>query len=257
MGGARPDLQARRQAEDDPAGVFAHGGVVPGAPTRCPNCGQPGPEAVTDGCGRINFLCHRCGTCIHIGLGYVWVVDPRSCPGCACRPLCLSVPTWLAESLSEVRHLTDGTRVSIRPPLPSDGVEVDYRDHFAWEAFALDEAGQPGVGMAQFARLPHDPRSAEASVSVVEAHRGHGLGTMLMAMLVGAALDRGVRRFVGFVPEGGPARQEGLRALGGRVDRGPSGAVRVEFELPESEAAAATLAHRALGVLARRGQPEG
>jgi hypothetical protein len=57
--------------ESDAAGFFAGGGIVPGPPKTCPSCGEPAPEAVWDG-SRTNFLCHQCGTCWHLGMGWVW-----------------------------------------------------------------------------------------------------------------------------------------------------------------------------------------
>lgn len=73
----------------DPAGLYVNGGVVPGRPTRCPVCGGSDPEAVWDGF-RTNFFCHQCGTCTHIGLGFLWTVDPHTCHGCAYRSGCLA-----------------------------------------------------------------------------------------------------------------------------------------------------------------------
>lgn len=283
MSGPRPDTHARRTAEDDPAGLFVHGGVIPGPPTKCPNCGEPAPEAVFDGTNT-NFLCHHCGTCIHIAMGYMWTVDPRSCPGCPRSPLCLSVPTWVAESLTEVRHLSDGTRVMIRPLLRSDRrelaagferlsersrrlrffsapsrlsngqldylTEIDYHNHFAWAAFALDEAGQPGVGVSRFIRLADHPDTAEAAVTVADKFQGRGLGTILLAKLAQAAIERGVAHFVAYVLAENRELLEALRDVGARVRREEPGVDRVEFDLPVSESAAAALARQFLGLLA-------
>ena len=72
MGKVRP--RSRRREPVDP-GLFGPGGVIPGPPRRCPDCGQPAPQPVLAG-SEINFLCHRCGTCWHIGMGYLWAVRP-------------------------------------------------------------------------------------------------------------------------------------------------------------------------------------
>src|SRR5579884_4040133 len=189
---ARPDTHAPQAEPVDP-GFFEAGGVIPGPPQRCPGCGEPSPEPVHVG-SETNFFCHRCGTCWHIGMGYLWAVSPLTCPGCPRAAECRSVPTWLAESMTRVHHLADGSRVMIRPLLPSDRaalaagfesltprsrrlrffsaemalseaqldylVKVDYRNHFALAAFTLDEPDQPGIGVARFIRLADRPTAA-------------------------------------------------------------------------------------------------
>jgi hypothetical protein len=57
-----------------------------GAFDTCPAClGALEPTASE---GRANFLCTSCGCCWHMLLGYLSVVDPRTCPGCRLRGLC-------------------------------------------------------------------------------------------------------------------------------------------------------------------------
>lgn len=51
---------------------------------------------------------------------------------------------------------------------------IDYQDHFAWTAFALDDPGQPGIGVARFIRLVERPEAAEAAVTVIDAYQGRG-----------------------------------------------------------------------------------
>ncbi|HET6794046.1 MAG TPA: hypothetical protein VFH45_06370 [Acidimicrobiales bacterium] len=54
-------------------------GILPGPPQECPGCGEPHPLAVFDG-SRTNFLCRRCGSSWHVGMGYIWLVDAGSSP---------------------------------------------------------------------------------------------------------------------------------------------------------------------------------
>ena len=45
--------------------------------------------------------------------------------------------------------------------------ELDYDRHFALAAFAVDEPGEPGVGVARWIRQADDPAKAEAAVTVL------------------------------------------------------------------------------------------
>jgi hypothetical protein len=53
---------------------------------RCPSClGNVRPAVVN---GRVNFVCASCGCCWHVFLGYLSLIDPRTCEGCDVRSLC-------------------------------------------------------------------------------------------------------------------------------------------------------------------------
>lgn len=75
--------------------------------------------------------------------------------------------------------------------------EIDYADHFALGAFALDEPGSPLVGGARFIRTPDEPYSAEIAVTVIDEYHRRGLGQALLRALAKVAIEGGVRRFVG------------------------------------------------------------
>jgi GNAT superfamily N-acetyltransferase len=178
------------------------------------------------------------------------------------------VPTWLAESLTSVHHLRDGTRVVIRPLLVSDrgalvaGFEsvspgsgrfrffpagaglseaqlgylanVDYQNHFALGAFALDEPDQRGVGVARFVRLADRPAAAAAAVTVIDSHQRRGLGTLLLAELAGAARERGICTFVAYVLTDNAEWLSHLREIGGETFSEEPGGARIEFALDTS-----------------------
>ena len=240
MSGARPDTTARQEGPVDP-GLFDHGRLTPGPPRRCANCGEPHPEPVFDG-SNTNFLCHRCGTCWHVGMGFLWPVHPLACPGCPRLDRCRSVPTWLAESMTTVHHLADGTRMMVRPLLGSDGAlagarldhqaGIDNRDQFAWAVFALDEPDQPGVGLARFIRLPDHPATAEVAVTILAGYRRRGIGTLVVAKLVEAARARGIDTFVAHVPADDTAWLDHLWSIGARTVFHEPGITRVELPLP-------------------------
>jgi len=53
----------------------------------CPTCGNGRLAAVSDG-EQTNFLCHGCGSCWRVELGWTDRVNPENCPGCASRTVC-------------------------------------------------------------------------------------------------------------------------------------------------------------------------
>lgn len=135
------------------------------------------------------------------------------------------------ERFSAVHTLTDGTRVRVRLLRPDDrealraGFErlspdsryrrflsptprltdamlhylthTDGWNHVAVGAERLAEDGRPldGAGVARFIRLEDAPDTAEAAVAVVDELQHRGLGRLLLATLVEAARERGIRSF--------------------------------------------------------------
>jgi RimJ/RimL family protein N-acetyltransferase len=162
--------------------------------------------------------------------------------------------------------LPDGTRVLVRPLLPGDRDELaagyghlspesrhlrfflppealteedldrltdlDYRDRFAWVAFALDDPGRPGVAVARYSRDPARPDTAEVAVTVADAYQHRGLGTLLTYRLADVALGNGIRRFVSYVLWEHAHLLDVLRKRGARVVADEPGIARVEFDLP-------------------------
>ena len=110
--------------------------------------------------------------------------------------------------------------------------EVDYRDHFAWIALSLDQAGTPSVGVARYVRDPADPEVAEAAVTVVDDHQGRGLGTLLLQALGAVALEHGIRRFRGYALEENRPIRDLLESMGAATAHEAPGTLRVEIDLP-------------------------
>ena len=110
--------------------------------------------------------------------------------------------------------------------------EIDYTNHYAWVAMAVDEPGEPGLGVARYIRDPLDPEVAEAAVAVVDDHQGQGLGTMLLRVLVAAARENGIHTFRGWVLGDNTNVLRPLERIGAR--RKPDhGVLRIEVDLAD------------------------
>lgn len=137
--------------------------------------------------------------------------------------------SW-AHSLAFRALLNDGRRVRVRPVIPADRAsiaagltrmsarsrylrfhshvsqlsesrlrylsEIDFREHVAWAALAIDEAGSPGVGVARFVRSGDHPEIAEFAITVLDEWQGVGLGSLLLRTVMGSAAQRGIARLV-------------------------------------------------------------
>jgi RimJ/RimL family protein N-acetyltransferase len=170
---------------------------------------------------------------------------------------------------SSVHELADGTRVLVRRLLPSDRdalargyaalseearrtrffsappelsdadldylTNLDYHDHFAWAAFALDESDTPGIGVARYVRDRERDDEAEAAVTVLDRYQGRGLGTLLLLLLAERARENGINTLVSYVLWENRALIEGLAAAGARIEPAEAGVARVEVDLPGSD----------------------
>lgn len=179
-----------------------------------------------------------------------------------------SVPTSIG-SMSSLHELSDHTRVLVRPLLRSDrdalanGYEhlsaearrlrfftppsrlsdadleyltnLDYHDHFAWAAFAIDEPGQRGIGVARYIRDPTAPDHAEVAVTVLDEYQHRGLGTLLLRMLADHARGNGITTFVSYILWDNREILETLAAAGARIGPEEPGVARVAIDIPAPE----------------------
>lgn len=88
-----------------------------------------------------------------------------------------------------------GHKNALSPDEVRQFTDCDGTNHFAIGAVIEGADGsEEGVGVARFIRLPHDPRTAEAAVTVVDAFQRRGIGSLLARRLLSAAAERGVDR---------------------------------------------------------------
>jgi len=179
-------------------------------------------------------------------------------------PAATDLQEFVARRTTDVR-LHDGLLIRIRPILPEDRRElrrgyeqlsqesrrrrflsppghlskqmldyltgIDYRDHLALVAFAIEDPGAPGIAVARYVRLADEPDTAEAAVTVVDAYQGRGVGTILMQALTVAAMENGLRRFSAYVLAANPVLDM-ARAAQAEVTPDEPGVVRVVVDLP-------------------------
>lgn len=140
----------------------------------------------------------------------------------------------------------------------SDGVldylmDVDDRDRVAVVAFALDDDGTPGVGIARYVRDGVRPTFAEAAVTVLDAYQQRGIGTLLLQQLAARARANGITTFTATVMWENRDLLDGLRALGAEITPSEPGVASVRISVPEPDAEQpANELHHALRVFASR-----
>jgi CRP-like cAMP-binding protein len=161
--------------------------------------------------------------------------------------------------------LADGTRLWIRPVLPSDRgkladtqpgfsreshyrrffsappltdkvieylIDVDYVDHFAWAVLAAADPREPGVASARYIRERDARDTAEVAFAVVDDYQGRGLGTLLLGALAVAARENGVRRFRARLLSDNAAMRAVLRRAGARMDFAEPGVLETVLDVP-------------------------
>ena len=132
-------------------------------------------------------------------------------------------------------------------------MDVDGADRCALVAFAIDDDGAPGVGLARYVRSRDDPECAEAAVTVLDRYQNRGVATMLLRRLAEHARADGISTFTASVMWENRKLLDGLRAFGAEVTPNEPGVATVrialpapDVELPESDL------HRALRLFAAR-----
>jgi RimJ/RimL family protein N-acetyltransferase len=175
----------------------------------------------------------------------------------------------MAQAPSEILTTTlrDGSRVLIRPVTPDDKpvlreafarlspetryrrfmhpvkelsekeldylTQIDHTSHLAWVAVDPNNAEHPGLGVARCIRRPHDPRTAEVAITVVDSHQGKGLGTILLSMITRSAIQQGIDAFVAHVLVDNAPMLKLFSELGGTVKLEDAGVVAVRMPLPQ------------------------
>jgi RimJ/RimL family protein N-acetyltransferase len=153
------------------------------------------------------------------------------------RPIAPKDRDRLAEAWE---HFSDRSRylrfLQSRPQLSDDDLhyltEIDYHDHFAWGAEALDR-DRPGIGIGRYIRDTAEPNVAEAAVAVVDEYQQRGLGGVLLGALIEAAAANGIERFRAYVSTSNRVVIDSLTKLGAESGPAADGMVALELPLPD------------------------
>lgn len=132
--------------------------------------------------------------------------------------------------------------------------EVDWVDHVAWVAGLPDAQRHPGIGVARYVRLKDEPEVAEAAITVIDDFQNRGLGHVLLHRLAHSAIAGGIRQLRAYVLAENRAMLVLLRELGVTESSYEAGLVRVDVELPASEAELDASAARKLLRMAASGE---
>ena len=112
-------------------------------------------------------------------------------------------------------------------------VDLDFDDRFALAAVAVDEDGEPGVGVARYARHNDDPTVAEVAVVVLDEYQHRGIGSILLWDLVAVARSHGITTFTATVMWARKELLDAIRSAGATVEPAEPGIAAVRFELPD------------------------
>lgn len=184
----------------------------------------------------------------------------------------------LIEQYAREIELTDGTPARLRPILPQDKAnlqsglsrmsedaryrrfmstmselppgmlrqltEIDYDNHFALGALALDHNPPRGIGVARYVRDPDNPHVAEPAVTVVDAYQGLGLGRQLLEQLMVDALDHGITHFRATLLADNKPMKQLFAQQGAQFKHEGCGELSAEFALPELHYSRTELVHQ-------------
>ena len=131
---------------------------------------------------------------------------------------------------SRYRRFMGGVK-RLTPPILEALTEVDHENHEAWVAYAPDDRGSPGVGVARYVRLKEDPRIAEPAVTVIDEYQKRGLGTMMMDVLARDAVGHGINRFRAYVLADNQPILKILRRFGATMHVDEPGVLRADIDL--------------------------
>jgi GNAT superfamily N-acetyltransferase len=168
---------------------------------------------------------------------------------------------------TRIHTLRDGRRILVRPVVPADRerlvqgyaalsatsrrarfgvapdhlsasrldqlVDLDYDDRFALAAVAVDEPGEPGLGVARYLRRHDDPTVAEAAVVVLDEQQGRGIATILLESLAEVARAHGIATLTGTVMWDNTPLLDAARAAGATITPAEPGVATVQLRLPK------------------------
>ena len=141
------------------------------------------------------------------------------------RPEDIDLETEFARKLSKETRYNRflGGGVGLTRELLEKFTRIDFSRDMALIATATIEGAETTIGVARYARLADDV-TCEFAITVADAWQGRGIGTKLLAMLVGSARGHGIRRIIGDVLATNTPMLRLARSRGFRIEWHPEGA---------------------------------
>jgi GNAT superfamily N-acetyltransferase len=172
------------------------------------------------------------------------------------RPIVMADQDGIVRGFEQLSPESRVRRFFIPPSRLSESMlryltEIDYTNHVALGAFAVDDPGEPGVAIARYVRLSDDPTCAEAAVTVIDDYQRRGIATVLLEALALIALRNGISRFCGYVQWENTEILDLARRVGATVQASSQAVARLELPLADvDEQIAETAIRSALRILA-------
>jgi protein lysine acetyltransferase len=183
-------------------------------------------------------------------------------PGVGARITRTAAHRLVAQVHPVVVALRDGSRMSLRPIVPTDRtkysdalaglstearfrrfftsaplgermisylVDLDYVDHFAWIGTLPDDPDESVIASARYVRVSDDPSTAELAFEVSEDYQGRGIATFLLGALAIPAQENSLEHFLANVLSDNLSMRAVFDKIGARWQRGEPGIVATKF----------------------------
>lgn len=118
------------------------------------------------------------------------------------------------------------------PALLDRLMAVDGQDHVAWTA--RNRADGQGLGVARFIRAGPGASEAEMAVTIADEAQGHGLGSVLLGIIMRSAAAHDVNAFTGLVLADNVKMRHLIADLGGHFDFSGSDALAFRMPVPDT-----------------------
>ena len=106
--------------------------------------------------------------------------------------------------------------------------EVDNKNHLA---LCVHDLNFIGIGVARYIKVKDEPNTAEFAITILDEYQNQGLGTKLLHLLIDAAIENGIRKFIGFVLIENTPMLNILNKLGVTLNRDEGNILRAEMDL--------------------------
>lgn len=73
--------------------------------------------------------------------------------------------------------------------------QVDQKNYVIWGALNPNKPDEPGIGIARYRRIDHEPQSADVVITILDKYQGTGAGLLLHACLHATARAHGIKCF--------------------------------------------------------------